>query len=67
MGRAGPEPATLGLKARASEKQLAATSGKCLHMRRSYLATKCYEMHFGEASPYARGTRSMSEETIEAT
>src|SRR2546425_10908985 len=53
MGRAGIEPATLGLKVRPELLQRAAGDGNVLQMMRFVAATNCSEMHPAETSLYA--------------
>jgi hypothetical protein len=53
MGRAGIEPATLGLKVRLDQLQRAAGDGNVLQMTRFVAATNCSQMHPAETSLYA--------------
>ena len=53
MGRAGIEPATLGLKVRLDELQRAARDGNVLHLARSDSATNCNKLQVAETSLYA--------------
>jgi hypothetical protein len=58
MGRAGFEPATLGLKVRLGDLQRAARNGKILQVGAFSHATNCYKLPTAETSPYAHGTRT---------
>src|SRR3954454_9100296 len=53
MGRAGIEPATLGLKVRAELLRRGATDGKVLQVARSATAPSCNELRLADASPYS--------------
>src|SRR5262249_45621177 len=53
MGRAGIEPATLGLKVRLDELQRAARNGNVLQRGRTRAATSCSKMQPTETSLYA--------------
>jgi N-acyl-D-aspartate/D-glutamate deacylase len=54
MGRAGFEPATLGLKVQPNELQLAAQARKVLHVAQIAVAVSCAKQQVAEASLYAR-------------
>jgi hypothetical protein len=56
MGRAGIEPATLGLKVPLDELQRTATNGNALQTARIIVATNCSETQRAETSLYARCT-----------
>jgi hypothetical protein len=58
VGRAGIEPATLGLKVRPSKLRRLALRGKCLQSAHSSLATRHHKVRPLEASSYAHGTRT---------
>jgi hypothetical protein len=53
MGRAGFEPATLGLKVRLDKLQEAAANGKMLQIEQFFVSTNCNEMRPAETSLYA--------------
>ena len=53
MGRAGIEPATLGLKVRLNKLQRTAAAGNVLQVARIVVATNCSEMQLTETSLYA--------------
>jgi hypothetical protein len=57
VGRAGIEPATLGLKVRPGRLRRLAARGNCLQRGCSHLATSHYEVWPVEASSYAHRTR----------
>jgi hypothetical protein len=54
MGRAGIEPATLGLKVRPDSLQADARNGTCLHERAFQTATNCTEIRRYAARPYSQ-------------
>src|SRR5262249_26426341 len=54
MGRAGIEPATLGLKVRKHEPRRTATNGNVLQFVRIGTATNCTRMRSVETNVYAR-------------
>ena len=54
MGRAGLEPATLGLKVRREPLQPGAPSRKVLQQSQAGAATNCSEMRVAETSPYSQ-------------
>src|SRR4051812_44943308 len=53
MGRAGIEPATLGLKVRAELMRRGAADGKVLQLGRLAITPSCNELRLAEASPYS--------------
>jgi hypothetical protein len=54
MGRAGIEPATLGLKVRLDELQRTASDGKVLQRAGIAFAMSCSKMQVAETSLYAQ-------------
>ena len=54
MGRAGIEPATLGLRVRPNEQQRAAASRKILQMAVFWLYANCSKLQRTEPKPYAQ-------------
>jgi hypothetical protein len=54
MGRAGIEPATLGLKVRIYEPSQAVANGNLLHFSGIETAPNCTDLHGLETSLYAR-------------
>jgi hypothetical protein len=56
MGRAGIEPATLGLKVRLDKLRRSAANGNVLKIARFMVATNCSEMQRAETSLYAHCT-----------
>ena len=58
MGRAGIEPATLGLKVLTRRLQVAAAAGSCLQVARRSTAAECTELQVTEtvrySTPYSR-------------
>jgi hypothetical protein len=56
MGRAGIEPATLGLKVRLNKLQRAAPDRNMLQIAQFIVATNCSEMQQAETSLYAHRT-----------
>jgi hypothetical protein len=58
MGRAGIEPATLGLKVRVDELQRTARDRKTLQIAPTTDATNCSETHLVETSLYAHRTHA---------
>ena len=54
MGRAGIEPATLGLEVRLESLQVSAGSGNRLHTHAFYAATNCLELHRSATNPYSQ-------------
>ena len=64
VGRAGLEPATLGLRVRQEWSRRPANSGNWLQRRQTEAATSRTELRDAEASPYSQAySRSMSRET----
>jgi hypothetical protein len=53
MGRAGLEPATLGLKVRRKRLRPAAGSGNVLQNRRCVMAASCWKLHTMETYSYS--------------
>jgi hypothetical protein len=51
MGRAGIEPATLGLRVRSDEPKRTTRERKCLQRCTFSLATNCHELHRVEGKP----------------
>ena len=59
MGRAGIEPATLGLKVRAELMRRGAADGNVLQPARVASAPNCNELRVAEASPYSNPYSAM--------
>ena len=59
MGRAGIEPATLGLKVRAELMRRGAADGNVLQPARVATAPNCNELRVAEASPYSNPYSAM--------
>ena len=58
MGRAGLEPATLGLRVPSPQLKRVTANAKCLQLGHFSAATSCKELPATEALPYARRTRT---------